>query len=183
MLKKIKEWYTWYIKGEYHCEHCPYCWSEWSYEGTGDCGCYIRGDLRDSCRLIPPIRFLLGWGKKKKVSYFECHQYDGIGEYYSRQYEQRRILEKEISEMLAAYEILYHPESDDWIDENGKTQRGSGYSVNKEELIADKVSMIHLNYESEAHPYVHKKLSQEWKELLKKTFGRMLDPFRPYFSC
>ena len=37
----------WYIKGEYHCDKCPYCWEErTSYEyDEWDAGCYIKGDL------------------------------------------------------------------------------------------------------------------------------------------
>ena len=75
---------AWYVYGHYHCDKCPMCWAEWSYEGDGDCGCYIYGDLRDSCRLLPPFRWLRGWHRKKRALYWEAHQYDGMAEWYQQ---------------------------------------------------------------------------------------------------
>lgn len=65
-----------YIKGEYHCDKCPFCWGGEYMPGCDDyddAGCYIFGDLRDTCRLIPPIRFILGWGRRKRAEYFRAH--------------------------------------------------------------------------------------------------------------
>lgn len=53
----------WYIKGEYHCDNCPFCWGGEYRPGCDDyddVGCYIFNDLKDSCRLLPPLRFILG---------------------------------------------------------------------------------------------------------------------------
>ena len=64
--KKKSKAIEWYIRGEYHCDKCPFCFGGEYLPGCDDyedAGCYIFGDLRDTCRLIPPIRFILGWGK------------------------------------------------------------------------------------------------------------------------
>jgi hypothetical protein len=83
-MKKIKQFWNWYIKGEYHCDKCPLCWGGDYLPGCedyDDCGCYLKGgvldELPDSCRLLPPIRFLLGYFPKRKAEYYEAHQHDG----------------------------------------------------------------------------------------------------------
>ena len=58
--RRIKTLWKWYVLGYYHCDKCPFCWEERGYEDC-DCGCYIRGDIRDTCRLIEPFRTLIGW--------------------------------------------------------------------------------------------------------------------------
>ena len=81
MGKAIKKFIDRYILGEYHCDTCPYGWEDWYYEGDCDCGCYIFGDIRDSCRLIPPLRALIGWPRRKKSRYYASHQYDGFADF------------------------------------------------------------------------------------------------------
>lgn len=178
---KLKRFWRWYVKGEYHCEHCPYCWEEHYYEGDCDCGCIIRGDIRDTCRLLPPFRFLIGWPRRRKAEYWASHQYDDIGEHYEKTHEQQEILEKELLKFLGPYEVVYHPEWAEVLeDENGEKKWEKTIVVNKEELVASHVSRMHMDYEDAAHPYVHKTLKQEWKELIKKTWNRFADKFRPY---
>lgn len=178
---KLKTWWRWYVKGEYHCEHCPYVWEEHYHEGDCDCGCIIRGDIRDTCRLLPPFRFLIGWFRRRKAEYHSSRQYDGIGEHYEKCYEQEQLLQKEILELLAPYELVYRPVSSEaWIDEQSDKCHEKTVVMDKKEIVADAICRIRMNYEDAAHPYVHKTLKQEWKELLKKTWNRFADVFRPY---
>lgn len=50
-MRKKPSWVRWYICGEYHCDHCPYSWEERGEEDA-DAGCYLFGELRETCRLI-----------------------------------------------------------------------------------------------------------------------------------
>lgn len=169
---KVKEFIDFYILGKYHCDKCPYCWSEWSYEGDGDAGCYIFDELRDTCRCLPLLRFILGWPKKKQTEYFRNHEYDGYGEYAAKAEMKQRLLEKLFREMMEDYEIYWKGDPKD----------------NREplDLSTDLVMDIELyrlceKYEEGAHPVEHKKLSQEWKDLLQKTWNRFIGIFKPYF--
>lgn len=47
----LHEVYRYYIRGDYHCDVCPYSWEERGEEDA-DAGCYLFGELRDTCRLI-----------------------------------------------------------------------------------------------------------------------------------
>lgn len=178
LLKKLRRAYKWYIKGDYHCDHCPYCWSDWSsYVGDGDCGCYIRGDLWDTCRLIPPIRFLIGWPRKKKTLYWESHAYDGMGDWYEQQVERETAYSKSLEILLKDIELYQR-------DCEGKLM-----PVCKAALIERYCFGVgpfyeaHRYYEDHAHPIVgDPPLKQQWKELLRKTWNKFADHFRPYFS-
>ena len=82
-MNKFKRFWNYYIKGEYHCDTCPFCWEERGYEDA-DAGCYIKGELQDTCRLIPPFRFLIGWGRRRKVRYIRNHEYDDYPEFIEK---------------------------------------------------------------------------------------------------
>lgn len=168
LKKKLRRAWKWYIKGDYHCEHCPYCWSEYSYEGDGDCGCYIRGELYDTCRLIPPIRFLIGWPRKRKTEYWEKQQYDGIGEYYEQQYKQEDAMRAAILKALENCEVCQR-------DPEGKL-----YPFCKSDVVEINMWAAMTSYEDTCHPIIHKPLKQQWKELLRKTWDAFADHFRPY---
>lgn len=83
-LKWLKNRWKWYVLGYYHCDKCPYCWADYSYEGDCDCGCYIKGDIQDTCRLIPPFREIIGWPRMRYAQYWETHQYDDMGGWATR---------------------------------------------------------------------------------------------------
>lgn len=50
-----------------------------------DAGCYICGGLRDTCRLLPPVRWLLSIIPRRKMEYHQMHEYDDIDEWYTEQ--------------------------------------------------------------------------------------------------
>ena len=94
-----------YIKGEYHCDKCPFCWGGGympECDDYDDAGCYIFGDLRDTCRLIPPIRFILGWGRRKRTEYFRAHKYDDFSEWYA---EKKKVCKMTIERFQDQYGI------------------------------------------------------------------------------
>lgn len=80
--KYLLQWYRWYIHGSYHCDKCPMCWEDRYYDGDSDCGCYIYGDLRDSCRLLPIFRNAIGWPIKKILEL----QANSVSDYYTQWY-------------------------------------------------------------------------------------------------
>lgn len=169
---KNHKWVARYIYGEYHCDKCPMCWSDWSsYLGDGDAGCYIYGDLRDSCRLLPPFRWLLGWGKKRRAIYAEAHMYDGCDEWFEQVVVQDVAMEKAILKALQLYELV-------WRDTDGKLYPGDC----KAEFVQNNVRDICREYEEEAHPVVTLTLKEEWTHVLKRTWDRIADRFRPYFG-
>lgn len=178
MLKKLRRAWKWYIKGDYHCDKCPYCWSDWNYlEGDGDCGCYIRGDLWDTCRLIPPIRFLIGWPRKKVTQYWEGHAYDGMGEWYEQLVERENAYAESIKILLKETE-LYQRDCD-----------GKLMPICKADLLeifsfgSGPFGEAFRYYEDHAHPVVgDPPLKKQWKDLLRKTWNKFADHFRPYFS-
>lgn len=91
---KLPEWVRWYICGEYHCDRCPYSWEERNYDGDGDAGCHLFGELRDTCRHIRnPISQLI---VNKHRNEYECF-YDGWAE-YGEQYDLCAKLYEKISE-------------------------------------------------------------------------------------
>lgn len=182
--EKAKHFWHWYIKGEDHCEYCPQAWEDSSYEGECNaCGCYARGECRSTCRLIPPVRSILGWKRRRYMEYWESRRYDGIGETYQEMWDQRKILTEELKGALKEFTLCYKVEADEtWVNESGKSEKLPKLRpVDTDGFLEDWVPTIQMNYESIAHPIVHKKLSQEWKGVIGKTFRRMLDPIRPYF--
>lgn len=63
--EKFRNFVKWYIKGYYHCDKCPYSWEERGLEDV-EAGCYIKGNICYTCRLIPPFKNIIGYFKKKK---------------------------------------------------------------------------------------------------------------------
>lgn len=170
------KWVARYIYGEYHCDKCPMCWSDWSsYLGDGDAGCYIYGDLRDSCRLLPPFRFLRGWGKKRKALYTENHMYDDCmyddcEKWFEEVVAQDTAMEKALLKALQSYELV-------WRDLDGTLLPGEC----KVDIIQRYVREICSQYEQDAHPVVTPTLKKEWAHILKRTWDRFADRFKPYF--
>ena len=177
LCKRIKIWWKWYVLGYYHCDKCPYCWSEYSYEGDGDCGCYIRGDLWDTCRLLPPFRFLIGWPRKRQYQYHEAHAYDGIGDFWEQQVQREKAYAESVKILLQGHEI-YRRDFDGklipvckadllWIDECSYGFFGDALRY----------------YEDKAHPVIFVPLKQRWKELIrdtwKKEFYERIVPYLP----
>lgn len=77
--KELPRWVRWYIKGEYHCEYCPYSWEDRGEEDA-DAGCHLFGELRDSCRFIRnPISQMIVNKRRNRYD----RRYDGIGEWYA----------------------------------------------------------------------------------------------------
>lgn len=178
LKKKLRRAWKWYIKGDYHCDKCPYCWSDWSsYTGDGDCGCYIRGDLWDTCRLIPPIRFLIGWPRKKQALYWEDHQYDGMGEWYEQQVEKETAYSESLEILLKGIE-LYRRDCEGKLMPVCKAALCERYCFGSGPFYE-----AYRYYEDHAHPIVGEPpLKQQWKDLLCKTWNKFADKFRPYFS-
>ena len=116
--KKKSKAVDWYIKGEYHCDKCPFCWGGEYLPGCDDyddAGCYIFGDLRDTCRLIPPIRFILGWGKRKKSEYLRAHEYDDFEEWYVDKEKKETAFGQAFNNRILSDFALF------WKDKDGNT--------------------------------------------------------------
>lgn len=173
-MKKSKA-IDWYIKGEYHCDKCPFCWGGEYLPGCDDyddAGCYIFGDLRDTCRLIPPLRFLLGWGKRKKAEYYEAHQYDDYPEWVEERNERARLfkslLEKDI---LDKYAVLHKDRDGNIFGEPIDAKRFCKF---------DDVDCFLCHCEDLlSPPYVP--LKERWAQLIKDTWHKFVMIFKPYF--
>jgi hypothetical protein len=105
-----------------------------------------------------------------------------MGDVYQEMWDQRKILTDELKDALKSYKICYQAPADEaWINENGQAEKLPELRpIDTDAFLDEWVPTIQMNYEEVAHPVVRKKLSQEWKELLGKTFGKMFDPIRPY---
>lgn len=171
LKEKCKSAWRYYVLGYYHCDHCPMCWADWAYEGDCDCGCYIFGNIRDTCRLLPPFRQLIGWPKKRYKQYWEIHQYDGCGEHFERVVEQDFAIEKVLKDALSGYEICRRDFT-----------TGTLVPMCKAEWIELNRAEIRYTYEEKCHPYTYTPLKKEWKNVLTRTWNAFLDIFRPYFS-
>lgn len=156
-MGNLKNFIDWYIKGEYHCDKCPYCWSDYSsYWGDGDCGCYLKGDIRDTCRYIrnPISRMIVNKRMCK-----EEHCYDDL-----------------IESCKQADNVIEKIEHDFKKDPYGKTwykllreshlDEDSGLEATLEfmRMIPDVIETYNNLY----HPYLSpgKKLEQAFKEWL-----------------
>lgn len=168
--KKFNKFWKWYIKGEYHCDECPYCWGGQYLPGCDeydDCGCYIKGDIRDTCRLLSPFRFLLGWGKKKRYEYYKEHEYDDYGDWVTKQESSREKYGDSVKV------LLFHV--------NLKSKY-TGEDVTLDDvLMNDNAYHAWSDYEDSVHPYVHKTLRKRWKELIRDTWKAFIGIFKPYF--
>lgn len=171
---KLRSFWRYYVKGEYHCDQCPYAWSDYSdYLGDGNCGCYVKGDIQDSCRLIPPIRFLLGWGKKRRYLYRESQICDDMFEYRIRTEKKQAQFDEAVRPHFEQYLIV-------WKDENGNIARrenGEPDTVNVDDVcdygfFLDCRSVFSVPEQS---------LKEQWASVLKNTWNRIADLFLPYF--
>lgn len=179
--KKKSEAVEWYIKGEYHCDKCPFCCGGEYLPGCDDyedAGCYIFGDLRDTCRLIPPIRFILGWGKRKKMQYLENHRYDDYGEWVDKKIANEEAFRKAFQKVFAEkYAICLK-------DANGEMEKGADgkpYSLDEECYIGSVSSLYHEASEILDPPKPYEPLRKKWAALLKETWHSFVGIFKPYF--
>lgn len=179
--KKKSKAIEWYIRGEYHCDKCPFCFGGEYLPGCDDyedAGCYIFGDLRDTCRLIPPIRFILGWGKRKKMQYIENHQYDGVCEYMEERFDKEQKFRKAFREQIDAKYAICHKDS------NGEILKGADgkpYALD-EDCYVDSVYKLGLEAENIFHqPKPYEPLRKKWAALIKETWHRFIGVFKPYF--
>lgn len=155
-MSKFRKLFEYYVRGEYHCDTCPFSWDD-SCAGCEDCdcGCYIYGDLRDTCRLLPPFRFLLGWGRRKKARYYENHQYDDFEEWYLGQEKQENALRDILKEKFPDIE----------------------------EEIGMALSCTDLKYRlQDLYAVQPLKLRQRWEQLIKDTTHHIAMWFVPYFK-
>lgn len=176
MIEWLKTRWKWYVRGYFHCDECPYSWEVRGCEDA-DAGCYIKGEIQDTCRLIPPFRWIVGWPKKRKCQYWESHAYDGCGEFY----EENRRKEKEYAESI---KILLKG-----IELYQRDPEGKLFPVCKGDLVG----MFDLGdhqfyeafsyYENHAHPIKIVPLKERWKELIKLTWKHLvydhIAPFLP----
>lgn len=154
---------------------CPFCWDDYSeYLGDGDCGCYIFGDLKDTCRLIPPIRFILGWGKRKKMQYLEEHRYDDYGEWVEEEYKQREAFNDAVKERIFNNYAVYL-----------KDCAGKAYGDPIDaECFCNLDSTDRLLFDCEhifSPPKEFLPLKKRWSSLIKDTWQRLIGIFKPYF--
>lgn len=174
LWKKIKRFWKWYVLGYYHCDRCPYSWDDASPSCEDcDCGCVIFGDIRDTCRLLPPFRFLIGWGKKKRFRYAQAHEYDGLVDWYEERERKEAIMAKTISNSFEKWGLSLHHTLLD------------GTTAPVEDLNAEIEVIAHWvtdEYEQEIHPVQHRPLREEWKLLLGKTWRSFIRHFAPYFT-
>lgn len=155
---KLKNW----ICDGNDCSKCKYCWEEktsYEYEEY-DCGCYIKGSDYDEkpCHLINPMKFILGTLAKRKANYYMAHKWDGFAEFI----EKSDKMDNKLSELFISKVIGKH--SICWKDSSGKL-----HELDTKSLVETNIWEVRLEYEDFAHPIEYKKLSTEWKELIKKT--------------
>ena len=172
--KRLKNRWEWYVLGYYHCDHCPYCWVEQGYEDC-DCGCYIKGEIQDTCRLLPPFRAIIGWPRKRQHEYYEAHAWDGIGEWYELNAEREEHYAKSVLILLKETE-LYQRDCD-----------GTMIPICKAALVdllpvgCGQISEAFRYYEDHAHPPKVVPLKQRWKETIKLTWKHLVyDHIAPY---
>lgn len=171
-MSKISKFIDYYIKGKYHCDKCPCCWGGGYNAGCDDyddCGCYIKGDIQDTCRLLPPFRFLLGYFKKKKSKYYFNHQYDDLIEFYEQDEKKQGEFSNLLSKFLKGYELC-------WKDQNGTYN-----PINTEMHIAQEWRHIRSDYDDFAHPIKHIPLKTQWENSVKNTFKHIINVIKPYF--
>lgn len=173
--KKKSEAIKWYIKGEYHCDKCPFCWGGEYLPGCDDyddAGCYIFGDLRDTCRLIPPIRFILGWSKRKKAEYFQAHEYDDYEEWYADKEKKETAFIQAFNDRIFSDFVLF------WKKKDGNA---CGNPIDAERFCEFGHMMRLLNdCEDIFSPPSYVPLKERWAQLIKDTWRKFIMIFKPY---
>lgn len=173
--KKKSEAVEWYIKGEYHCDRCPFCWGGGYNAGCDDyddAGCYIFGDLRDTCRLIPPLRFVLGWGKRKRAEYFQAHEYDVFPEWAKKCDEQeRQFIALFTEDILDKYAVLHKDRDGNTFGEPLEAKRFCKF---------DDVNRFRWDCKDLFSPPSYVPLKERWAQLIKDTWRKFIMIFKPY---
>lgn len=174
--KKLPAWIRWYILGNYHCDSCPMCWEDWSC-GDCDCGCYIFGDIREGgCRLLPPIRAIIGWPRKKRHQYAEYHAYDGMEAWFVQQQLQKDSFAKCIETILDGIRIQSKRLDGTWADVPIEEITSDFYGFSSHMYDAVK------NYEDTIYPTPYVPLKTHWHQVLSKTKARLFQSSAPQTS-
>lgn len=171
--KRKSNAFAWYIKGEYHCDKCPFCWSGQYSPGCDDyddCGCYIFGELRDSCRIIPPLRFIIGWGKRKKAQYFQNHEYDDLDEWMAAEEKKENLFYQAFEEEISnCYALCYNGSKGVLLNHNGEPAKVEHPDIYR---LYGKCQDI---FSTPRLP-----LKERWIQLLKDTRHAFIMIFKPY---
>lgn len=163
----------WYIKGEYHCDKCPYAWEErTSYEyDEMEAGCYIKGDIYDTCRLFPPFRWIVGSLRQKKAKYYFNHEYDDFPEWHEKEEAKREKMIELLNKFFDGYDLCW------------KDSEGEYHPINTELHIKDEAWRIRYDYEdflkeqeAKENPY-----QNPWRRAIVWTCQRFVGFFKPYF--
>lgn len=170
---RLNDFYRWYIKGEYHCHKCPYSWEDRGYDDA-DAGCYIKGDIQDKCRLLPPFRFAVGYFRKKRFRYYAAHQYDGYPEFADKNDRESEEFNRLLLEMFSSIE-MYRP----YLD---KLDQKEYIVVNKKQFIEDHSWDFRYKYDEFAHPFIYESIGKRWKKLIIDTLNNISTWFRIYFG-
>lgn len=162
-----------WIKNGSDCEKCKWCWESCTSNENGtewDCGCYIKGSDYDEkpCRLINPLKFIIGWKRKKKNDYYFSHEYDDFGEWFEKDQEKLNAMKEALKETFEG-KVICH-----------KCADNSFLEYNTEGILDGAAWEIRNKYDPVAHPIENKRLRQEWKELISKTWKRFTGIFKPY---
>jgi len=171
---KIKEW----LCNGNDCSKCKWCWEvKTSYEyDEWDCGCYIKGEDFDDkpCYLINPFKAILGTLSQRKAEYYLAHEWDGFMEFSEDLDRKNDKLYELVMEYLIGENAIC------WRDKDGGL-----HEYDTKQFVKTNIWEVRSQYEDFAHPIIHKKLSEEWKELIAKTFKRFkqrtIGRIIPYF--
>lgn len=171
-MSRCKRFWKYYIKGEYHCDNCPYSWEECGYEDS-DAGCYIYGELRDSCRLLPPFRFLIGWPRRRKCCYLRDHKYDGFADFQRERDAQEANVRKALMQYLEkrGYIVLQARAID--LPEEATQYIVPSQFLEQIYILSDDMRDIFTP------PFEPPKT--RWKKIIRDTWKRFTMIFKPYF--
>lgn len=173
MKNKLSRFWRYYIKGDYHCDNCPYCLEECGYEDP-DAGCYIFGELRDSCRLLPPFRFLIGWPRRKKCRYLMNHEYDDYEEFIDKRTEDEFNVHAALSKYLKKHGYIVLKACNIDMPEEITPLIVPPQDFDQMYTLADDMRDI---FRQPIEP-----LKTRWKNLIKSTWERFVLIFKPYFD-
>ena len=153
------------------CENCKYFvdTSMTTQEGTEYDGfCLIKGsDIDSCCKLIPPLRHLLGWIGTKRQDYDYERQDVEYVKYSIKQQAETDKLEGLIKDYVYNGDLYIKYSGGKIIPIDPNTFFDSIYDVKRE-------------YDDFAHPTIRKTLRQEWRELILKTLNKWIDPLKPF---
>lgn len=160
--KQLRDW----ICNGSDCSKCKWNWEvRTSYEyDEWDCGCYIKGqDFDDKpCRLVNPLKAILGILSKRRAEYYREHEWDGFLEFSEDSDKKDEKLYELFMEYFIGKNVIC------WKDKDGGLHE---YDTSR--LVRTNIWEVRMQYEDFAYPISHKKLREEWKELLIKTLRRL----------